>query len=94
MNKELLKVRDVAPLLGVTSNRVYQLIAAGVIPATRVAGAIRIPRSAWLQWLAERTEDALRSRSLGEAGQLSIHDLPCAQPRNGLDIRCGDGDEH
>jgi excisionase family DNA binding protein len=76
VDKELLKVRDVAPMLGVTANRVYQLIAAGAIPATRVAGSIRIPRSAWLQWIAERTEEALATRPHREAGQSPMHDQP------------------
>jgi excisionase family DNA binding protein len=58
MTKEWLKPADIAPMLGVTTGRVYQLIAARVIPATRVAGAIRIPRQAWEAWLAEQTEQA------------------------------------
>lgn len=57
--REFLRPADIAPLLGVTSGRVYQLIAAGTIPATRVGGSIRIPRAAWDVWLAGRAQEAL-----------------------------------
>jgi excisionase family DNA binding protein len=56
--KEWLRPADIAPLLGLTTGRIYQLIATGVIPATRVAGAIRIPRLAWEAWLADQNEHA------------------------------------
>lgn len=62
--RDILRPADVAPLLGVTTGRVYQLIAGRVLPAVRIGGAIRIPRSAWEQWLAEQREramDAVRS---------------------------------
>jgi excisionase family DNA binding protein len=58
MEADLLRVRDVAARLHLTVGRVYQLIAAGEIPATRVGGAIRVPRVAWQRWLAEKTEQA------------------------------------
>ncbi|MCK4414406.1 MAG: helix-turn-helix domain-containing protein [Candidatus Eisenbacteria sp.] len=61
--RALLRPADVAPQLGVTTGRIYQLIASGVIPATRVGGAIRIPREAWEQWLATHRDRALRSSS-------------------------------
>ena len=52
--KEMLRASDVAPMLGVTTGRVYQLIAAGILPATRIGGAIRIPRAAWEAWLRDQ----------------------------------------
>jgi excisionase family DNA binding protein len=58
MHPDFLKVRDVAPSLGVSVGRVYQLIASGEIPAARVGGAIRIPRQAWENWLAAKTQQA------------------------------------
>ena len=65
----LLKVSEVAPLLGVTSGRVYQLVAQGVLPSVRVGGGIRIPRMAWREWLREQSQQALaatsRARSAG-----------------------------
>jgi len=54
-----MRPRDVAGELGLSPVRVYALIRQGVIPATRVGGAIRIPRQAWETWLSERTNDAL-----------------------------------
>jgi excisionase family DNA binding protein len=67
--REFLRPAQVAPQLGVTTSRVYQLIAAGVIPAIRVGGAIRVPRAAWEEWLRGRSEQALAS----------LRD-PCAAP--------------
>ena len=61
MQKELLRPSDVAPRLGVTTGRVYQLIAAGIIPAVRVGGAIRIPLAVWEKWLSDQSERAAAS---------------------------------
>jgi excisionase family DNA binding protein len=61
VEKEMWTVADVAPLLGVTSGRVYQLVAEGAIPAIRLGGAIRIPRAAWEAWLRDQAERALAS---------------------------------
>jgi excisionase family DNA binding protein len=51
-SRELLRPGDVSADLGVTTGRVYQLIAAGEIPHVRVGNSIRIPREAWQRWLA------------------------------------------
>lgn len=59
--KEILRPSDLAPLLGVTTGRVYQLIAAGILPSVRVAGSIRVPREAWQRWLDEQRDRALRA---------------------------------
>lgn len=67
--KQMLKASDVAPLLGVTTGRVYQMIAEGILPGARVGRAVCIPRSVWEKWLreqarhAERSAMALRRRS-------------------------------
>lgn len=61
VEREMLRPSDVAESLGVTAGRVYQLIAAGEIPATRVGRAIRIPRQAWEAWLRKTSEEALAS---------------------------------
>jgi excisionase family DNA binding protein len=60
---EFLRPSELAPLLGVGPSRVYQLIRAGLIPATRVGGAIRIPRTAWEAWVREKGEEAISSLS-------------------------------
>ena len=57
--KALLKPSDIAPLLGVTTARVYQLIQQGDLPGVRVGGAVRIPKSAWKQWLARLDDEAM-----------------------------------
>jgi excisionase family DNA binding protein len=59
--KELLTPADIAPQLGVTTGRIYQLIRAGIIPTFRVAGSIRIPRETWERWLAEQDRKACES---------------------------------
>ena len=59
VTKDLLRPADLAPHLGVTTGRVYQLIRAGAIPATRLGGAIRIPREAWERWLGQQRDRAL-----------------------------------
>jgi len=65
--KEMLRPAEIGPLLGVTTGRVYQLIAAGEIPAIRVGGALRIPRAAWEVWLRRHSKEALESVNRGRA---------------------------
>ena len=59
MSKEFLKPIDLATQLGVTPSRIYQLIRAGRIPAARIAGAIRIPRATWEEWVRRKGEEAI-----------------------------------
>jgi excisionase family DNA binding protein len=59
--QRLLRPAEVAPLLGVTTGRIYQLIGAGLIPAVRIGGSIRIPRAAWDAWLEGMGKEALES---------------------------------
>lgn len=60
--RDLLRPSDLAPRLGVTTGRIYQLIAEGLIPSVRIGRAIRIPRDAWEQWLEEQSRRATRGR--------------------------------
>jgi excisionase family DNA binding protein len=64
--KELLRPADLAPLLGVTTGRIYQLIAEGTIPAIRIGGAVRIPRNAWEGWLREKGTGAVAAARLAQ----------------------------
>ena len=64
---EMLRPADIARRLGITSSRVYQLIAEDVIPSVRVGGAIRIPRAAWETWLQTRSQEALARTDRAEA---------------------------
>lgn len=57
--KELLRASDIAPELGVTDGRVYQMIASGALPAVRIGSAVRIPRAAWESWKRQQAEQAL-----------------------------------
>jgi excisionase family DNA binding protein len=57
----VLKPAEVAARLGVTTGRVYQLIRAGVIPALRIGGALRIPTAAWDEWLEQQRRQAMSS---------------------------------
>lgn len=58
---ELLRPGDLADVLGVSRNRVYQLIADGMLPAVRFGRSIRIPRAAWEAWLLEQRDRALET---------------------------------
>lgn len=59
--KEFLRPSDLAPLLGVTRTRNYQLLATGELPSVRIGGAIRIPRLAWAAWLEQQRDEALET---------------------------------
>ena len=61
--KEMLRPRDVAPLLGISQRRVYQLIRQGGLPALRRGRSIQIPRAAFERWLAKCSERALATLS-------------------------------
>ena len=67
LSKEVLCPADLVPLLGLSRSRVYQLIAAGVLPAVRVGRSLRIPRAAWEKWLARQADRALASTRRGAA---------------------------
>lgn len=57
--RPFLTVRDVAELLERSEPRIYQMIAAGEIPATRLGRRILIPRAAMDTWLEEKAREAL-----------------------------------
>jgi excisionase family DNA binding protein len=58
-DRQFFKPAEIAPQLGVTTGRLYQLIRAGRIPVIREGRAIRIPRGAWNAWLRVRNRRAL-----------------------------------
>lgn len=67
-SRAMLRPADLVPLLGVSRNRIYQLLAKGALPAVREGRAIRIPRAAWETWLQWRSKEALGSvRGSGNA---------------------------
>jgi excisionase family DNA binding protein len=62
VEKEFLTTGDVAYALGVTTGRIYQLIAEGKLPAVRIGGRVRVPRDLWEQWLSEKKAEAGRNQ--------------------------------
>lgn len=58
---EFLKAKDVAPRLGLSVRRVYELMELGLIPIVRRGRAVRIPKAAFEQWLAMTNSTALAS---------------------------------
>lgn len=55
-DKALLRVEEVARLLGIGRSKAYELVATGDLPALRIGRLIRVPRHALDRWIAERTE--------------------------------------
>lgn len=48
---EALRVRDVAPLLGVSIQQVYKMAAKGQIPSFRIASSVRFDPEIFAMWL-------------------------------------------
>jgi excisionase family DNA binding protein len=59
-DKLLYRVDEAAQALGLSRARLYQLIAAGEVPAIRVGGAIRLPAEHLRKWIHERLEEQRR----------------------------------
>lgn len=66
---QLYRPAEVAALLSLTKTRIYQLIRCGEIPATRVGGAIRVPREAWQEWLHMHCKRALHAARVPRQGR-------------------------
>lgn len=65
--REFLRAQEVAHELGVTTGRVYQLIAGGLIPAVRIGRSIFVPRASWDQWVRDQDAHAQRASMTGDA---------------------------
>jgi excisionase family DNA binding protein len=52
----LLRVEDVAKLLGIARSTVYALIADGELPVVRIGRVTRVSRHALIGWIEEHTE--------------------------------------
>ena len=72
--KAFLRPADLASRLGVTTNRIYQLIRAGVIPALRIGGALRIPTAAWEDWVEQQRKQAVVAASNSRKRDAQSHD--------------------
>jgi excisionase family DNA binding protein len=66
-----LRPAHLAPQLGVSTSRIYQLIAARAVPAVRIDGAVRIPKDAWEHWLRDQCDRALKSVRQEETAESS-----------------------
>jgi len=51
---EALRVRDVAPILGVSIQQVYKMAASGQIPSFRVASSVRFDPEDFAVWLRDK----------------------------------------
>lgn len=57
----LLRAEEAAALLGIGRSKMYELLAAGVIPSIRIGEkSVRVPRAALLGWIEEHTTNAER----------------------------------
>jgi excisionase family DNA binding protein len=52
----LLRVEDVAELLGISRSSVYNLINTQQLPSIRIAGCRRIPMDGLREWIAQQSE--------------------------------------
>jgi excisionase family DNA binding protein len=48
--KNNLSVKEVAAYLGISPQKVYQMVASGAIPSKRIDRVIKIPREAFQSW--------------------------------------------
>lgn len=51
---EALRVRDVAPILGISIQQVYKLAARGQIPSFRVASSVRFDPQLFADWMRQK----------------------------------------
>jgi excisionase family DNA binding protein len=69
MEPLLLKVGEVAKLLGLGRSKVFAMLAVEELPVIRIGRSVRVPRAALERWIAEHTQHA-NGRS-GDAGLFS-----------------------
>ena len=58
MKPTMLRPRDVAEMLGLTVQTVYQMFGQGRIPHVRMGRQLFIPVDAWEAWIAEQNRRA------------------------------------
>jgi excisionase family DNA binding protein len=62
----LLKVDEVAEMLGLGRSKTYELVATGVLPAVRLGRSVRVPAKGLRQWLDEQwSEQPVASQRKG-----------------------------
>ena len=73
MEKLLLKPAEVCAVVGVGKSKVYELLAAGVIPSVRVGKSVRIPAARLRRWVEELQSDAEPLKTRQKVVNLSKH---------------------
>jgi len=58
MEPIVLRVAEVAPLLGVSRSKAYELVARGEIPSVRIGGSVRVPLAELRTSIAKRVADS------------------------------------
>jgi excisionase family DNA binding protein len=53
MERLLLRPTEVSELVGIGKSKVYELLAAGVIPSVRIGKSVRVPADRLRQWIEE-----------------------------------------
>ena len=61
-----MRVSDVARLLGLSRQRVYQMTQEHKLPFVRIGRSVRIPQTAWDMWLKAQHDEAVANMSKGE----------------------------
>ncbi len=54
----LLRAHEAGRLLGLGRSTVFELIAAGELPAVRIGRAVRVPRAGLERWVQERSAES------------------------------------
>lgn len=54
----LLRPAEAAKLLSISRSRCYELLAAGILPAIKIGGSVRVPARALQDWIAANTQAA------------------------------------
>lgn len=58
MEPILLRVAEVAPLLGVSRSKAYEMVARGAIPSIKISGgSVRVPVAELRAWVAKQAVD-------------------------------------
>ena len=64
----LLRVNEVARIIGFGRSKTYDLIRAGEIPSIEIDGNIRVPRKSLQDWLDQKISSAGGVDKAGQAG--------------------------
>jgi len=66
-NRLLLRITEVAALLGLGRSTVYELVQRGELPVIHVGRAVRVPAAALERWVERRRVEAESDKDAGAA---------------------------